>query len=157
MRFQTKNELRLFNFEEAQIRELVSSGEQLTVIMDAVVVKGNNPNNEEFVDRYADTLNLRFCNRKLLSIVKEGYKYYDANDRLVEEKEDEIIPTVQYDAILKRIKDVNLYDIILKKQGEETFVYEIGVDLNESDTYWIELQCSETIAEWELFLNRVQH
>lgn len=155
MRFQTVNALHLFHFEEVTIKEIDVRKEAVTVVMDALIVKGNNPNNEEFVDRFADTANVRFQNAQIREILKEGYKYYDANDRLLEEEPDKPIPVMEYDAFLKKIKDVCLFDIISLKEEEGAYEYQLGVDLNESDTYWMTIRCTETIVEWEKFKNKV--
>lgn len=157
MRFQTVNALNLFHFEEVTIREIDVRKEALTVVMDALVVKGNNPNNEEFTDRYADTANVRFQNARITEIVKEGYKYYDANDRLLEEEPDCPVTVMEYEALLKKCKDVYLFDIISLKEEEGAYEYQLGIDFNESDTYWITISCTETVVEWEKFKNRVNN
>lgn len=155
MRFQTVNALNLFRFEEVTVKEIDLKNKVVTVIMDALIVKGNNPNNEEFVDRFADTANVRFQNARITEVVKEGYKYYDANDRLLEEEPDQPIPVMEYEALLKKCKDVYLFDIISLKEEEGAYEYQLGMDLNESDTYWITIGCTETIVEWEKFKNKV--
>lgn len=155
MRFQTINGLHLFQFEEVTIKQLEVGADSLTVVMDALIVKGNNPNNEEFADRYADTANMRFVNARITEIVKEGYKYYDAADRLVEEKPDRPLAAEEYDGLFRQCRDVWLYDIIAVSEQEGAYEYQIGIDLNEDDTYWLTVQCTETIVEWEKFKNRV--
>lgn len=155
MRFQTANALHLFNFEEVTIKQIEGRKDSITVVMDALIVKGHNPNNEEYVDRYADTANVRFINGSIKEILKEGYKYYDANDRLMEEEPDKPIPVSEYEALLKKCVDVYLFDIVALQVSEGAYEYQLGIDLNESDTYWVTIQCSETIVEWEKFKNKV--
>lgn len=155
MRFQTVNALNLFHYEEVTIREIHRKNNSVIMIMDALIVKGNNPNNEEFVDRFADTANIRFQNARITEVVKEGYKYYDANDRLVEEAPDIPIPAMEYESILNKCKDVYLFDLIGLKEEEGAYEYQLGIDLNESDTYWITLSCTGTIVEWDKFKNKV--
>lgn len=157
MRFQTVNALSLFNFEEVTLREFVMREDSLTMVMDALIVKGNNPVNEECIDRFADTANLCFKEGKLTEVYKEGYKYYDAMDRLIEEVPDEKIPAAEYEALLKQCRDVLLFDIIRVKEEEELYEYQIGIDLDESTTYWFCISCKGTIMEWEKFKNRVMN
>ena len=156
MRFQTINGLHLFNFEEVTIKEIDGRKDAITVVMDALIAKGHNPNNEEFVDRFLDIANVRFTNGSVKEIIKEGYKYYDADGKLLEEEADKSVPVPEYESLLKQCKDVYLFDIIALKEEEGAYEYQLGIDLNESDTYWVTIQCSETVVEWELFKNRVQ-
>jgi hypothetical protein len=155
MRFQTVNALHLFQFKEVTIKEIAKREDSLTVVMDALIVKGNNPVNEECVDRFADIANVRFLEGTITEILKEGYKYYDANNNLLEEKADVVLPETEYDTILKACTDCYLYDLIAVKETEGGYEYQLGVDINDEDTYWISIQCKETIVEWEKFKNRV--
>lgn len=156
MRFQTINGLHLFNFEEVTIKEIDGRKDAITVVMDALIAKGHNPNNEEFVDRFVDVANVRFTNGSVKEIVKEGFKYYDADGKLLEEEADKPVPMPEYESLLKQCKEVYLFDIIALKEEEGAYEYQLGIDLNESDTYWVTIQCSETVVEWERFKNRVQ-
>ncbi|MGN0131865.1 MAG: hypothetical protein ACI4AA_05450 [Lachnospiraceae bacterium] len=155
MRFQTINALHLFNFEEVTVKQLEAREDSVTVVMEALIVKGNNPNNEECVDRFADTANVRFLDGRIMKIIKEGYKYYDADNKLLEEKPDSTIPETEYESLLKQCKDVWLFDIVASGQEDDRYEYQLGIDLNEEDTYWITIQCAETIVEWEKFKNKV--
>lgn len=155
MRFQTKNGLHLFRFEEVTIRQVQAGGDALTLVMDGLIVRGNHPDNEEFTDRYADTANVSFLKAGLTEIVKEGYKYYDADGRLLEEKPDQPLSKEEYDGLLAQCKDVWLYDIIEVLKQEGAYRYQIGIDLNEEDTYWLTVECAQTVVEWERFKNRV--
>ena len=50
MRFETKDNLRYFNFEEVSIMDIELTQETVTLVLKGLIVKGNNPNNEECVD-----------------------------------------------------------------------------------------------------------
>lgn len=157
MRFQTVNGLHLFNFEQVILREFHMEKDALIMVMDALIVKGNNPVNEECTDRFADTANLYFKEGKLTEIYKEGYKYYDAMDRLVEEVPDEKVSVLEYEALLKKCRNALLFDIIRIKEEEGTYEYQIGIDLDENTTYWFSISCKGTLMEWEKFKNRVMN
>ena len=157
MRFQTVNALHLFNFEEVTLREFHVGKDSLIMVMDALIVKGNNPVNEECTDRFADTANLCFKAGKIIEVYKEGYKYYDAMDRLIEEVPDEKVPAAEYEALLKRCRNALLFDIIRVKEEEDLYEYQIGIDLDESTTYWFRISCKGTLMEWEKFKNRVMN
>lgn len=157
MRFQTVNALNLFNFEEVTLKEFVMREDSIVMVMDALIVKGNNPVNEEYTDRFADTANLCFKEGRMTEVYKEGYKYYDAMDRLIEEVPDEKVPAAEYETLLKQCRDVLLFDIIRVKEEENLYEYQIGIDLDESTTYWFRISCKGTLMEWEKFKNRVMN
>lgn len=157
MHFQTVNALHLFNFEQVTLRDFHMGKDAIIMVMDALIVKGSNPVNEECTDRFADTANLYFKEGKLTEIYKEGYKYYDAMDRLVEEVPDEMVPVPEYESLLKKCRDVFLFDIVRVKEEEGTYEYQIGIDLDESTTYWFSISCKGTLMEWEKFKNRVMN
>lgn len=50
MRFETKDNLRYFNFEEVSIMDVELTKETVTLVLKGLIVKGTNPNNEECVD-----------------------------------------------------------------------------------------------------------
>jgi hypothetical protein len=155
MQFQTTNALQLFNFEEVTVKQIDVRNDSVTVVMEALIVKGQNPVNEEFVDRYADTANVRFLDGEIVEIIKEGYKYYDANNQLKEEKADTVVPKAEYETLLKACRDVYLFDLIAVCETEGAYEYQLGMDLNEEDTYWVQIKCSQTVVEWEKFKNKV--
>lgn len=155
MRFQTKNALNLFSFDEVTIKQIEQGRDSVTVVMDALIAKALNPNNEELVDRFVDTANVRFAGGQISEIIKEGYKYYDANGKLLKVEQDRILPRTEYDSFLKKCNDIYLFDIIAADDTEGAYEYQLGVDLDTTDTYWITIKCAETVVEWEKFKNRV--
>lgn len=157
MRFETKDNLRYFNFEEVSIMDVELTKETVTLVLKGLIVKGTNPNNEECVDRFVDIVNMRFLNGAVTGMVKEGFKYYDANGKLLKEKPDEAVVLTDIDRILKQCKDVPLYDVVAVSETQDEKKYQIGIDLNEDDTYWIDITCSGTVMEWERFMNRVTY
>ena len=89
MGFQSVNELEQFSFQDAQIKDFQVSEGVIFFELEAVIVKARNSQNANFTDSYAGTLSMRLLGGKIQKAVKEGYKYYDANDVLVEEIPDE--------------------------------------------------------------------
>ena len=59
------------------------------------------------------------------------------------------------DVLLKKCKEVALFDVVALSESDSGYVYQVGIDLNEDDTYWIDISCEQTIVEWERFMNKV--
>lgn len=156
MRFETKDNLQLFDFSEVTVKEIeMSNTGSITFILEALIAKANNPTNEECVDRFVDIASMRFIDAEITEMFKEGFKYYDANGNLKEQVDDEIIDSADMSSIISKCKDVVLFDLISVSKEENGYVYQIGIDLNEDDTYWITISCKGSSVQWEKFMNRV--
>lgn len=153
MRFQLENQLEQFIFQDSQ---LVSwkSGDNIQLEIAAPVAKATNPRNESMEERYIETIQLHLLDARVESIVKEGYKYYDANDVLVEQVPDQPVAPLEYDSIIKKCVDGQAYLFQLEpQQVENGFSYRMFLDLEET-TYMITVSFSKSIAEWERFQNK---
>ena len=88
MAFQSINELEQFRYDDCVIGEMKVEDAQIKMIVDALIVGRNNSQNSNLTESYADTASVRLVGGTILSAVKDGYKYYDANDVLLNEVPD---------------------------------------------------------------------
>ena len=177
---QSVNELDKFRFLDALIMEAVQNGDVLELTLDAVVVKGNHPANETYTDRYADTMSLHFKQFSVLHAFKEGYKYYDASDTLIDAVPDEEVPIAAYGQLIKDMKDSHIFvlqspkalkdkmeedypkifDAYVGKAGDKSvaiLVFDIEGEEGEADTtYWLAFSYEKAIASWHHFMNKAE-
>lgn len=159
MGFQSVNELEQFSFQDAQIKDFQVSEGLIFFELEAVIVKARNSQNANFTDSYAGTLSMRLLGGKIQKAVKEGYKYYDANDNLVEEVPDEALSGEEIAALVKASKDYYLFDVVKVEDDQNTtghFLYLFGLDADEETSYWFQIEFEKSILEWERYMNRVQ-
>lgn len=159
MGFQSVNELEQFSFQDAQIKDFQVSEGVIFFELEAVIVKARNSQNANFTDSYAGTLSMRLLGGKIQKAVKEGYKYYDANDVLVEEIPDEALSEEEIAALVKASKDYYLFDVVKVEDDQNTighFLYLFGLDADEETSYWFQIEFDKSILEWERYMNRVQ-
>ena len=159
MGFQSVNELEQFSFQDAQIKDFQVSEGVIFFELEAVIVKARNSQNANFTDSYAGTLSMRLLGGKIQKAVKEGYKYYDANDVLVEEIPDEALSEEEIAALVKGSKDYYLFDVVKVEDDQNTtghFLYLFGLDADEETSYWFQIEFDKSILEWERYMNRVQ-
>ncbi len=159
MGFQSVNELEQFSFQDAQIKDFQVSEGVIFFELEAVIVKARNSQNANFTDSYAGTLSMRLLGGKIQKAVKEGYKYYDANDVLVEEIPDEALSEEEIAALVKTSKDYYLFDVVKVEDDQNTtghFLYLFGLDADEETSYWFQIEFDKSILEWERYMNRVQ-
>lgn len=159
MGFQSVNELEQFSFQDAQIKDFQVSEGVIFFELEAVIVKARNSQNANFTDSYAGTLSMRLLGGKIQKAVKEGYKYYDANDVLVKEIPDEALSEEEIAALVKASKDYYLFDVVKVEDDQNTtghFLYLFGLDADEETSYWFQIEFDKSILEWERYMNRVQ-
>ena len=101
MKFNAVNELEHFSFRDAQIQKAEWTGDALRFELEAVIVKADNSQNGNYTDSYAGTTQMELKNAEVQKAVREGYKYYDANDVLREEKPDEPLSEEDLSGLLK--------------------------------------------------------
>lgn len=159
MGFQSVNELEQFSFQDAQIKDFKVSKGLISFELEAVIVKARNSQNANFTDSYAGTLSMRLLGGNIQKAVKEGYKYYDANDVLVEEIPDQPLSEEEIEALVKESKDYYLFDVVKVEDAQNTtghFLYLFGLDADEETSYWFQIEFDKSILEWERYMNRVQ-
>ena len=79
MKFHCKNELSLLSFDEAVVKEFKIEKDTIQMQFSGGVVKADNSQNGRFQDMFCGEITLWLHQAKLVKIVKEGMKYYDAD------------------------------------------------------------------------------
>ncbi len=166
MKYKAIDEMEHFGFRDAKIIEFERSDAGLKLVLEAVIVKANNSQNSNYTDSYAGELTMRLVGGKIQKGVREGYKYYDANDVLVEEVPDTPLTEDEITALLAGAKDDYLFDVAKVNDAENKtghFLYLFGIDVpGESDedeivSYWLQIEFAQSILEWDRYMNRVQY
>lgn len=163
MKFKSVNEIEHFNFKDAVIHsfQVDSELETISLELEAVIVTPENSQNSNYTFSYAGDLVMRFTGARLQVAVKEGYKYYDANDVLVEEVPDTKLSVLELDGLLGRLEGTYMWNMT-KVDDEQNdtghFLYLMGIDLGDEDdtTYWMQLEFDQVIMEWDKYMNRVE-
>jgi hypothetical protein len=153
MRFTLENGMEQFNYQDAQLLAC-SLGEHILMELAAPVAKATNPQNDSMEDRYVESLQIRLMNAKIVEFVKEGYRYYDANNVLQETVADTPIASLEWDSQIADL--VAAQAIVFQIEPiacEQGLKYRFYFDVADS-TYLLTIACSKTIHEWERFQNR---
>ena len=159
MRYRSINELEKFDFKDALVHKLQIAENTLTADLEAVIVQPDNSQNSNFTKSYAGDLVMTLQGAKLQKAIKEGYKYYDANDVLKEVVPDTVLEDEEIKQLLRNIDGAYLWAVVAVKKEENTtghYLYQIGIDTDEETTYWLQVEFDEAVLEWERFMNRVQ-
>lgn len=163
MKYKAVNEINHFNFKDAQIEHVnVDTAKQEIIFsLSAVIVTPENSQNENFTYSYAGDMTVHFYGAGIQVAVKEGYKYYDANDVLVEEVPDTELSTLELSALLKKLSGAYFWNMTQIEESQNQTgheLYLIGIDLGDEDntTYWLQVAFDEIVMEWDRYMNRVE-
>lgn len=165
MKFHSVNELDKFSFRDAQIFLFEERNQRILLEVEALIVKGNNSQNSRFYDSYADTAQINLVEGQILSAVKEGFRFYNADGVLEREVPDEPLSAEQISELIAGCKGAFLFAADRKKDTEDgrmtfSFGLEFGDDsdgvLTMGDSYWIDVACSAAEVDWERYMNRVE-
>ena len=159
MKYKSVDELDKFSFKDCELMELNLTPEGIKLQVEALIVLPENSQNSNFTESYAGTTEIRLVGGTILSSVKDGYRYYDANDNLIDEVSDKELSENEIIAILKNPKNAFLYEI--KKDSD---CYVIAVEFADPeeynaalDSYTLKVKADKIIVEWDIYMNRVQH
>lgn len=159
MKYKAIDELSHFCFQDAQIKKFEYVPGGLELLLEAVIVKADNSQNSNYTDSYAGALTMRLVGGRIQKAVKEGYKYYDANDILIEEIPDVPLTDQQLKELLAQSEDDYLFDVVKVEDSQNDtghFLYLFGIDTDEETSYWLQIEFEKSILEWDRYMNRVQ-
>lgn len=162
MGYQAVNEIEKFTFEDCVVSNFLVSPAGITLTLEALMVDSDNSQNTNYTQSYADTTIARLLGGKIVKAVKDGYKYYDANDVLIKEIPDESLDESAINEIIKKSEGAYLYYMEKVDTDEKMYVYNIGLEfVDESDntigdSYQITVSFEKAIFTWERYLNKVQ-
>lgn len=157
MKFKVVDQLDKFGFRDVQLSACELTDGVLRMTMAGAISKYNNPCNERYQDWYILEAYARFEGAEITNCYKEGMKYYDANNVLLEEIPDEPISAADYDTTLKLCKDGIMFVLLSKEDSADgKKCVEIAIDIEENnDTYWVEFTYDRVIIEWDRYANKV--
>ncbi len=162
MGFKSINEIEQFNFDDCVVTEFVNTGNELRLTLEALIVKSRNSQNTNFTESYADTVTVVLKNAKILSGVKDGLKYYNADGILLNEIPDSDMSVKEIKDLLVSCSGAYLYAMDKEGEADGTFNYCIGMEFIDkedntiADSYRLHVSHTEAVFKWERYLNRVQ-
>lgn len=165
MKFECTDELQNFSFEDCVIRQFEVTDHAITFLVEALIVKPTNSQNTNYTESYAGAAQIRLIGGKLLSGHKEGFRYFDAEDRFVSATPDETMSTEQLKEFPALCKDAYLFRMEEQSHKEGQRLLELSIEFpaeeeyaapNDADSYVLSVAFEKVIIGWDQFLNRVQ-
>ena len=165
MAFKSVDEIFNFDFQDATVNNVKINDEGISFNLEALIVESENSQNENFTKSYAGTTKVKLESGKIISAIRDGYRQYDANDKLINEVEDTVLDKDQAKLIFKNVNGAYLYAMDLCPEStDELFVYNICIEFpneEEYDTsvtksYQFKVSFIHSTFSWDNYMNRVQ-
>ena len=166
MRYQSVNEIEQFSFQDCEMISFQIKEDQISMTLEALLVMPGNSQNSNFTMSYAHTTYVRLQRAKLLSAVKDGYKYYDADGNLIKEEPDRTLSPSEISSLSLLFANSYFYAMAKKSERDGVSTYTMHIELpNKSDdeyddsvtdSYTLEVSFEKAIFEWDNYLNKAQ-
>lgn len=163
MSYISVNEIEKFAFDDCVLTEIKISETGINMVLEALIVKRNNSQNTNYTESYAGTTSVRLVNGELLECIKDGYKYYDANEVLKSEKPDYVLNEEETKALIPTLQGAYLYSFDKDKEENGKLHYTICVEFIDetentmADSYRLNVSFDSAEFRWEHYMNRVQN
>ncbi len=156
-KFNSINELDSFDFRDCYICD-IKTGDDLVLEIEALIIKSTNSQNTNFTDSYAGTAKLTLKNARIISGIKDGYRYYNADDVLITEKSDVELSGEEITEVLRNAKGMYLYGVEGAESGYELLIEEIDdSDYGTAgDSYSATVAAKDVEVSWDRYMNRVE-
>lgn len=150
MKYQCKNTLNGFSFQEAVIAQLQLQGQTFSMNLDNVTILADNPHNRDIHDMRANSVLVTFTNASIDSFIAESYKVYDADGNLSQTQGDVVVEPNEYQEMFDSLSGASsLYTIHAVADG----ACSIEIDGPEH-TYQIQLSYTDNYVAWDRFLKK---
>ena len=177
MSFKSIDELGRFSFEDVVIEDMRFVNGEVHFTLNALIVLPNNSQNTNYTMSYADTSELVLEAGKMVEAVREGFKYYDADDNLIEAVPEKPFLAPELDSVpekclggyLCEVQKVYLDDEPVRNtvgtEAEATKqLYDFYIEFPADDgtngvapeSFRLRFSFEHAVVCWERYLNRVQ-
>lgn len=147
MGYETRDELKGFRFDKAQVGDIRVMNGVFHIVLDNVMILPENSCNRDIRMMRCNELLLTIESPEIMEVVEEGYKLYDADGRLREEIPDRVVEADGYTGVWEQLPGGNVYSIDLDDN------YKLVIDGVNERTYGITLKGTADTESWERFLN----
>ena len=152
MKYQTRNEFEHFTYEEARIGDVERLGSIFHLWLDNAGILPENSCNRDIRKMRCNAMCFKILDASIVKLVEEGYRYYDANGKLLREDPDRELAPLEYADRLALLREGWIVSFERKTQ-EEGFLYTLAADGSDEKTYCITISGSGDEQEWDRFLS----
>ena len=136
MGFKSVNEIEKFKFTDCVITKREKKNDEISYEVEALIIASDNSQNSNCTESYAGTAYIRFISGEEILCIKDGYKKYDCDNKLIEEVPDEKVDSVTMENLLKHCENFYLSGIEKIPDGEDYVLFmdaDLSTDLSAID------------------------
>lgn len=153
MKYQTRNEFEHFVYSDGQIGSVEITSGFFHLWMDNIGILPECSANRDIRQMRCNSMLFRIENMKLEAFVLEGYRYYDANGKLLREDPDREVAPEEYEASLKSLAEGYMVSLEKTPAEDGRFIYTLVADSSEDSTFCITISGTADVEEWDRFLS----
>ncbi len=146
-KYNTMNEFAHFDFSEAVIGDIQLAEGMFRAVIDNVKILPENSCNRDIRTMRTNELLLKLDDAKLVTLVEEGYREYDADGHLKNTYEDIVVNPDQYKQKEEVLVEGTIYELQLADG-----VYSFVIDGTDERTYTLKVAADGDEESWNRFL-----
>ncbi len=157
--YRSVDEIDRLDFKDCSITDAIIDEEGIRFELEALIIKANNSQNENYTDSYAGETRMKLVRGRIDSIVREGYRYYNADNELIREVPDETIDADTVKDLAALFTGSYLAGMEVTEPGKcYLFIETVAEDdyMSASDSYRFTISYDSAVFTWTRYLNRVQ-
>lgn len=160
MKYMTANEWERFEFADAYLTDIQKTNGYFQITLDNVTILPENSCNRDIRKMRANGFCLKIQDGKTESLIEEGYKVYNADGKLINQYEDRVLTSEEYNDTLKALADGESSIYTAQKDSIEKIetsmktesIYQITIDGSNERTYVLTIRGTKDIEAWDRFL-----
>jgi len=157
--YRSVDEIDRMDFKDCTITDAHFDGDDIRLDLEALIIRANNSQNENYTDSYAGETRMRLEHGRIMEVVKEGYRYYNADNELIREVPDEKVEGIGAEDLSSLFAGSYLAGAEVIEPGVcRLFVETVSEEdhMTASDSYRIQIAYEHAVFTWDRYLNRVQ-
>lgn len=154
--FKSIDEIDKFDFEDCVLSGFSKAEDGFLLSVEALIIRANNSQNTNFTDSYSGPTEIKLNNASIKEILKAGFRYYDADGKLIKEVPDEPVSKPEWGSLIKSFEGNYLPGISFEGDTYTVEVEMIDEDGTQGNTYLLKIEAEGVVVTWEKYLNRVQ-
>ncbi len=156
--YRSVDEIDRLDFKDCSITDAIVNEDGIRLDLEALIIKANNSQNENYTDSYAGETHMHLKAGKIIEAVREGYRYYNADNELIREVPDEKIEEGRIADLTQLFTGSYLADMKVLEPGKcNLFIETVSEEdhMTASDSYLITVTYDSAVFTWTRYLNRV--
>ncbi len=150
-KFCSINEPDKISLNDTQMVSLKMQQDRMVVVVEGAIIKNGNSQNARFEDMYCMELEYILDGVCVHDFSKQGFKYYDADGRLLSEEPDVPVDSLAQQGILSKVAGAYVFALESMGDGSQLLIFDIEDEDGDVTTYQISFTFKTCKAQWDRY------